>query len=261
MRNEGGSAGQIGVSGNTVNYAGTQIGAINATDDGVDGASLVIDLNASATIAAVDADPESHLRQHVRHAHISRTIQIVVDDGDGGTSSPDESVVIDVSAQERHADAHHQHHADRCFVFVEQRDRQHNLSVTDADNTAAQVTFTLVTTPARGSLTGSAALLAPSDTFTQADNIDNNQLAYSHTAADSNDDAFQFTVSDGAGGAIWQHHLLDQVDGVEALKRPHRNGPASADLPARSRQRSTLIAGMHTCHLYTCKPAHLRYNP
>ncbi|MEZ4832375.1 MAG: hypothetical protein R2873_10305 [Caldilineaceae bacterium] len=97
MRNEGGGAGQIGVSGNTVNYASTQIGAINATDDGVDGASLVIDLNASATIAAMDADPESHLRQHVRHAHKPHD-QIVVDDGDGGTSSPD-SVVIDVSAQ------------------------------------------------------------------------------------------------------------------------------------------------------------------
>ncbi|MDX6531732.1 MAG: hypothetical protein QOH41_4022 [Blastocatellia bacterium] len=76
------------------------------------------------------------------------------------------------------------------------------LLVSDADNTPAQLTFTIGTATLHGTLKKSATPLAASDTFTQ-DDINNNLITYQHNSGDaSGADSFTFTVSDGAGGTI-----------------------------------------------------------
>ena len=75
------------------------------------------------------------------------------------------------------------------------------LTVSDADNTASQVTFTLATIPAGGVLALNGTPLAVAGTFTQAD-INNNVLSYAHNGGEAATDNFTFTVSDGAGGSI-----------------------------------------------------------
>lgn len=57
----------------------------------------------------------------------------------------------------------------------------------DTDNTAAELTLTITTSPAQGTLT-------PATAFTQAQ-IDAGEVTYTHTG--SGDDSFDFTVSDG----------------------------------------------------------------
>jgi hypothetical protein len=76
------------------------------------------------------------------------------------------------------------------------------LLVSDADNTAAQLTFTIGTATTHGTLKKSSTSLAASDTFTQ-DDINNNLITYQQNSADgASADSFTFTVSDGAGGSI-----------------------------------------------------------
>ena len=70
------------------------------------------------------------------------------------------------------------------------------LLVTDADHTAVELIYTVVTAPTRGTLKKSGTVLNPNDTFTQAD-VDANTITYDHTAGDQTDDSFDFTFSDG----------------------------------------------------------------
>ena len=53
IRNEGNSAGQIGVAGTTVSFGGTTIGSFTGGTDGF--TPLIISLNANADVAAVEA--------------------------------------------------------------------------------------------------------------------------------------------------------------------------------------------------------------
>ncbi|UBF29711.1 FG-GAP-like repeat-containing protein [Kovacikia minuta CCNUW1] len=87
IRNQGSSTGQISVSGNTVSYGSSQIGTFTGGTDGT--TPLVITLNASATPTAVSA-----LLQNLTYTNVSenpstspRTVQLVLTDGDGGTST------------------------------------------------------------------------------------------------------------------------------------------------------------------------------
>ncbi|RNL63296.1 right-handed parallel beta-helix repeat-containing protein, partial [Nocardioides marmoriginsengisoli] len=87
VRNQGTGAGQIGVSGANVSYAGTTIGTFTG---GTGTTGLVITLNASATPAAAQA-----LVRNITYANVSntpstltRTVRFVLTDGDGGTSAP-----------------------------------------------------------------------------------------------------------------------------------------------------------------------------
>ncbi len=76
------------------------------------------------------------------------------------------------------------------------------LEVTDEEQTATEIIFTLTETPAYGYLYKNGGILGVSDTFTQ-DDIDTNLVTYSHSsAAPSPTDLFKFTVSDGDGGSI-----------------------------------------------------------
>ena len=75
------------------------------------------------------------------------------------------------------------------------------LQVTDADNTAAEITYTVTDPTDNGDLLLDGNTLAVNDTFTQAD-IDNNRLTYDHDGSETTSDSFDFTVNDGAGGSI-----------------------------------------------------------
>jgi hypothetical protein len=83
--NQGTASGQIGVSGNTITFGGTQI----ATFSGGTGNPLVITFNASATPTAVQA-----LTRRIAYSTSSssvtlgsRSVQFVLTDGDGGTDT------------------------------------------------------------------------------------------------------------------------------------------------------------------------------
>jgi len=73
----------------------------------------------------------------------------------------------------------------------------------DADNTADQLTYTLVSPTNHGSLklNGVAfpVLLSYGSTFTQKD-IDSGKISYSHDGSSNKSDEFSFIVSDGTGG-------------------------------------------------------------
>jgi hypothetical protein len=75
------------------------------------------------------------------------------------------------------------------------------LLVTDADNTPAQLIYTVTTAPVDGRLELTTAPGVAITSFTQAD-IDAGRLVYVNNGANSTSDSFTFTVSDGAGGTI-----------------------------------------------------------
>jgi VCBS repeat-containing protein len=75
------------------------------------------------------------------------------------------------------------------------------LRVTDVDNAPAQLTYTLGSLPANGTLQRNGVALAVGGTFTQAD-IDSGALSYVHNGSETTSDSFNFTVSDGAGGSL-----------------------------------------------------------
>ncbi|MCL4207829.1 MAG: DNRLRE domain-containing protein [Pirellulaceae bacterium] len=86
IRNQGTGAGQIGVSGNQVTFGGVSIGTFSG---GTHAVPLTVSLNAAATPAAVQALLRSVTFRHTAIIPVngSRTLQVVVTDGDGGTSA------------------------------------------------------------------------------------------------------------------------------------------------------------------------------
>ncbi|MCP5224097.1 MAG: cadherin-like domain-containing protein [Thauera sp.] len=92
VRDEGTGVGQIGVSGSTVSFNdGSGAVAIGTITGGTNGAGLVIELNANASIDAVE-----QLLQNLTYANTSnspqaeRNIAVRVYDGDGGASTASE---------------------------------------------------------------------------------------------------------------------------------------------------------------------------
>ncbi|MCO8121088.1 M12 family metallo-peptidase [Stieleria sp. TO1_6] len=85
IRNQGTAAGEIGVSGSSVTFGGTMIGTVSG---GIDGAALVVDLNAAASQPAVQALVRNLTYQNTASnpTLLPRQIAVIVDDGDGGVS-------------------------------------------------------------------------------------------------------------------------------------------------------------------------------
>ncbi|MGL5081689.1 MAG: choice-of-anchor Y domain-containing protein, partial [Microcoleaceae cyanobacterium] len=101
VRNQGTGANQIGLDGRVVTFGGTTIGTIarNNIFDGSGGSNLVISLNANATPAAVEALIENLTYRNTSNTpNPSRTLQITVNDGSGGVSSP-QPVQIDITPE------------------------------------------------------------------------------------------------------------------------------------------------------------------
>ncbi len=88
IRNQGNSAGQIGLDGRIINFGGTQIGTFTG---GIGTENLVISLNSAATPTAVTA-----LLRNLNYFNVSdnlpaagdRTLAIVLNDGTGELSTP-----------------------------------------------------------------------------------------------------------------------------------------------------------------------------
>ncbi|MGQ9871046.1 Ig-like domain-containing protein [Leptodesmis sp.] len=76
------------------------------------------------------------------------------------------------------------------------------LRVTDDDNTAAQIIYTLGSLPTSGTLSVNGAIATPGTTFTQADLDSGNRIQYIHSGSETTSDSFIFTVTDGVGGSI-----------------------------------------------------------
>jgi VCBS repeat-containing protein len=75
------------------------------------------------------------------------------------------------------------------------------LTVTDVDNTVAQVTYSIGAGPVFGRLELTTAPGLSATTFTQAD-IASNRLVYVHDGSETTSDSFTFTVNDGVGGTL-----------------------------------------------------------
>ena len=75
------------------------------------------------------------------------------------------------------------------------------LQVSDADNSGLQLTYTLTSVPAHGTLALSGSTLAAGASFTQND-VDMGRLTYAHDDSETVSEGFSFTVSDGAGAGI-----------------------------------------------------------
>ncbi|MCA9212070.1 MAG: tandem-95 repeat protein [Planctomycetales bacterium] len=76
-----------------------------------------------------------------------------------------------------------------------------SLSVSDVDNVATSLTYSVTSVPANGQLELTTAPGLAISSFTQ-DDIDNNRVVYVHDGSSTTSDSFDFTVSDGSGGTI-----------------------------------------------------------
>ncbi len=87
VRHVGNSAGQIGVSGNNISFGGVLIGTKSGGTNG--STPLVVTLNAAANSSAVTALLRAISFQNVAESPstAARRVQVVVADGDGGTSA------------------------------------------------------------------------------------------------------------------------------------------------------------------------------
>ena len=75
------------------------------------------------------------------------------------------------------------------------------LLVTDSEQPATSVTYTVTTSPTNGQLELNIALGVGITSFTQ-DDIDNNRLVYVHDGSNTTSDAFDFDVDDGQGNSV-----------------------------------------------------------
>lgn len=92
------------------------------------------------------------------------------------------------------------------------------LHATDANNTPAQLTFTVSTAARYGHLEKSGVTLNTGDTFTQAD-IDAGLIRYVDHGSGRTEDYFRFTVSDGEGGFVGTpKFIIRVVVGIDEAK-------------------------------------------
>lgn len=75
------------------------------------------------------------------------------------------------------------------------------LLVEDSDNSSEELTFTLVVTPAHGTLKLNGVNIPAGGQFTQAD-VSNGSIVYDNQGSGELSDAFYFAVNDGQGGYI-----------------------------------------------------------
>ncbi|HEY9629714.1 MAG TPA: DUF4347 domain-containing protein [Coleofasciculaceae cyanobacterium] len=82
------STGLVSYDGSIVQYNNVTIGSVNQTSNGADGKNLIVSFNGSSTPAAIEAVIENVTYQDTSNTPAaSRTLSIVVTDGDGGTSA------------------------------------------------------------------------------------------------------------------------------------------------------------------------------
>ncbi len=87
------------------------------------------------------------------------------------------------------------------------------LQVTDPEQSASQVTLSLVHTPNHGLLTLNGVQLVSGQTLTQQD-IQQNKLVYHHDDTKIPTDSFSFTASDGVGGSMLETNFALNITPV-----------------------------------------------
>ncbi len=168
-----------------------------------EGNDLIINFNAGATLARVEeliqaiTYENTNLGNPTTGAH---TFRITVDDGDGSGQSADNEVIFTVQgindnpvASVNAGSSLNQGATDIVL--------QTELEFTDAEQAAANVTYTLDNTTSNGTLRNNVTTLIAGSTFTQAD-INAGDINYEHDGVGSTTDSFQFDVTDGVGGAV-----------------------------------------------------------
>ena len=209
IRNEGNSAGQIGISGSAVSFGGTSIGTFTGGTNG--STPLVVTLNSSATPAAAQVLLRNVTFDNVSEAPsaLARTVRAVLSDGGGGTSVAVTQTVNVASVNDNPMLA-----TNAGLALTQGEEKvigSAALQVTDVDNTAVQIAYTVTAVPAYGTLEKSGAGLSVSGTFTQQD-VDNNLITYHHDNSFHIVDSFTATVADGAGGSIGATAFALNVD-------------------------------------------------
>ena len=194
---ENGTVTLSGAAGN-INVNSNKVGVFTG---GTGGTPLVIIWDNGS----LDADVQAVLQQ-IAYLNTSdnpdatnRTIDFVLTDGDGGTSDTAQQTVNFTAVNDDPLVAANQGitMAQGATAIIPNA----ILRLTDPDNTATEVTYTLTITMVNGTLELNGTALALNDTFTQAD-IDNDLLTYVHGNADTNPDSFTFTAADGVGGNL-----------------------------------------------------------
>ena len=197
IRNQGTSAGEIGVTGSDVTYGGVIIGTWTGGTSGT--TPLVVTFNSNATVAAVQA-----LAGNVQFSNVSdtpseaaRLIRMVVTDGDGGTSNAAQNLLNVVAMNDE------QVLATNAGTTVSENSTGNVITnamllTTDVDNTAGQLTYTISSAVSCGTVRLNGTALSNGSTFTQAD-INSGLVAYDHDGTENFTDAFSFSVDDGAG--------------------------------------------------------------
>ncbi|WP_183407929.1 tandem-95 repeat protein [Nocardioides marmoriginsengisoli] len=190
IRDEGTGAGQIGVSGADVSYAGTTIGTFTGGSGTTD---LVVSVNAAATPAAIQA-----LLRGITYRNVSddpstttRTAQFVLTDGDGGTSAPESRNIAVTPADDLPVAVDDAATVGQVVVAAE-------IPVLDNDTDvdAGPRTIATVSDPAHGTVTLSDGVLGAYST-----------LSYLPDAGYCNDplgapDTFTYTVNGGSSATV-----------------------------------------------------------
>lgn len=136
----GNGSGEIGINGSIVSYEGTEIGTI--VSDGRFGNQLDVELNENATLAAVQALLETLTYQNTSDDPIStRTVEIVLDDGDGNTSVPISTLIVLDAFNDKPVIVTNQ------LAIAEEQTitlSNNHLKATDEDNNDATLTFEVV---------------------------------------------------------------------------------------------------------------------
>ena len=114
------------------------------------------------------------------------------------------------------------------------------LRVSDADNTTAQLRYTLSSSPNNGNLRLNGTALTLGQTFTQAD-IDSNRVSYRHNGSETNSDSFIFAVSDGAGGTTGSRTFNIDITNVNDAPTIVSAGPATVNEGATLNITNTLL--------------------
>jgi hypothetical protein len=87
------------------------------------------------------------------------------------------------------------------------------LSVTDVDDPATDVRFSVTVLPQHGELRREGTVLAAGEEFTQ-DDLDNNRVSYHHDGSETTADSFSFTVRDRAGATLSERQFEITVNPV-----------------------------------------------
>lgn len=114
------------------------------------------------------------------------------------------------------------------------------LRVSDADNTTAQLRYTLSSTPNNGNLQLNGSALTLGQSFTQAD-IDSNRISYRHNGSETTSDSFIFAVNDGAGGTTGSRTFNIDIANVNDAPTIISAGPATVNEGATLNITNTLL--------------------